>query len=742
MHLAPLIIDLATILAVAGIMSFIFNKIKQPVVLGYILAGVIVGPHTPPIMLIKDTPGVQTWAELGVVFLMFTLGLEFSFRKLLSVGVTAGIAAGFEVVFFLIVGYALGHAFGWSQMDSIFLGAMLSISSTTIIIKALDELNLKTHRFATLIFGILIVEDLMAIILLVALTAVATTSDFSIMTFLETGINLVLVVGGWFITGYFIVPRIMAYVGRKGNNEMLTLVATGMCLMLVVLATRLGYSSALGAFIMGSILAETAIIHRIEGLMSPIKDLFGAIFFVSIGLLIDPHVMFKYWDIILILSAVTIFGKIFSTSFGSLASGQSFKNSIQVGFGLAQIGEFSFIIASLGLTLKVTSEKLYPIAVGVSILTTFTTPYLIKYSNSAAEFLEKLLPPNMKRRMEQYATWAHRRSHKSKNSKDIQRLLLRWFANGIIVTLIFNLNTGLLVSMFKFDLDKLSPFYRNLSWIITLAVAAPFIWAMIFTSKKNYVRIRKDKNFYQASVILALPVFTCIWIGVLCVQYFPIKNVISIMGGILLVVYFFLYKQLESYYRWFEKSFLQNFDSKTKTKSSHQEILTSLAPWDSHLVNIEVHPNAELVNKSLIESAVRNRFGVNIVAIQRGQHTIVAPKPKEMILPKDTLVVLGTDVQLDALRPLLEVPVEVSNIYPSSANYRLKHINLKPGSSLVGLSIRESGIREKYHAMVVGIERDYSRIINPDTDLKLKSQDTLWVVGEQVMLEALINELT
>jgi monovalent cation:H+ antiporter-2, CPA2 family len=742
MHLAPLIIDLATILAVAAFMSFIFNKIKQPVVLGYILAGVIVGPHTPPITLITDTPGIQTWAELGVIFLMFTLGLEFSFRKLLSVGVTAGIAASFEVVFFLGVGYALGNAFGWSQMDSIFLGAMLSISSTTIIIKALDELKLKTHRFATLIFGILIVEDLMAIIMLVALTAVATTSNFSLVTFLETGLNLVLVVGGWFITGYFIVPKIMAYVGRKGNNEMLTLVSTGLCLLLVVLATRLGYSTALGAFIMGSILAETPIIHRIEGLMSPIKDLFGAIFFVSIGMLIDPRIMIEYWGIILILSAVTIGGKIFSTSMGSLAAGQSFKNSIQVGFGLAQIGEFSFIIASLGLTLKVTSEKLYPIGVGVSILTTFTTPYLIKYSHPVAEFLENLLPLGLKNNLERYATWAHRRNHKSKNSKDIQKLLLRWFANGIIVTLIFNLNTGLLASMFKINLDALNPFYRNLTWFVTLAVASPFIWAMVFTSKKNYLRIRKEKNLYQASVILALPVFTCIWIGLLCAQYFPIKYVISIMGVILLVVYFFLYKQLESYYRWFEKSFLKTFDPKAAAKSAHHEILTSLAPWDSHFVNIEVHPNAELVNKSLMESGVRNRFGINIVAIQRGQHTIVAPKPQEMILPKDTLVVLGTDVQLDALRPLLEIPIEVSAIYPSSANYRLKHISLKPGSSLVGLSIRESGIREKYHAMVIGIERDQSRIINPDTDLKLKALDTLWVVGEQVMLEGLISELT
>jgi CPA2 family monovalent cation:H+ antiporter-2 len=735
MHLAPLIVDLAMILAVAAIMSFVFQKIKQPVVLGYIVAGVIVGPHTPPIRLIKDIPGIQTWAELGIIFLMFTLGLEFSFRKLLSVGVTAVNAAVLEVLFFLIAGYAVGYFLGWSVMDSVFLGAMLSISSTTIIIKALDELKMKNHRFASLIFGILIVEDLIAILLLVALSAFAANADnFSVITLFETSIDLVLVVGGWFITGYFLVPRIMAYVGKKGNNEMLTVVSIALCLSLVVLATNFGYSSALGAFIMGSILAETEIIHRIEGLMEPMKDLFGAIFFVSIGMLIDPVIMWEYKGVIALLCFITIFGKIISTSTGSLISGQSYKNSMQVGLGLAQIGEFSFIIAGLGTSLKATSEKLYPIGVGVSLITTFTTPYLIKYSAPIAEKLESWLPTKAQVAFARYNNWSEHRRAAPKKDRDTFKLIFRWLANGIIVSLIFNINAKVLAPYFQFN-----DFAQNLSWVLTFVCASPFIWAMVFTSRKNYLRIRKERNLLKAILVLSFPVMTSIWIGILSSQYFPWEYVISIIGAILLLIYFFLYKRLELYYRWFEKSFLETFQEK---KEKPQQMLTNLAPWDSHLVHIDVHPNAVLVNKSLLASGLRTRFGINVVAIQRGVQTIVAPKPHEIILPRDVLVVLGTDEQLDQARPELEIPDEIASAYPTSANYRLKHIKLPAHSSMVGKSIRESGFREKYHAMVVGIERNHNRFINPDTDMRMEANDIIWIVGEFKMLEALIAELT
>lgn len=738
MHLPPLIIDLAMILAVAGIMSFIFQKIRQPVVLGYIIAGVIVGPYTPPAKLVIDIPSIQTLAELGVIFLMFTLGLEFSFRKLLSVGITAVLAAGFEVLFFLFVGFGLGQWLGWSSMDSIFLGAMLAISSTTIIIKALDELKLKNHRFASLIFGILIVEDLFAILLLVGLTTIATTQTFSVMALLSAGVNLGMVVGSWFITGYFIVPRIISYVGKNGSKEMLTLISIGLCLGLVVLAVHLGYSAALGAFIMGSILAETEIIHQIEELMAPLKDLFGAIFFVSIGMLIDPMIMWEYKETIMLLCFVTIFGKIFSTSLGALISGQSFKNSMQVGMGLAQIGEFSFIIAGLGVSLKATSNKLYPIAVAVSLVTTFTTPYLIKYSSFLAEKMEDMLPWKIRNNLNRYMVWSEYRKTGTGKNKDVILILSRWVANGIVVTVIFNLGLTMIDPLIHFESEQLNKWKAILTWFISLAIAAPFIWGMIFTSKKNYLRIRKEKNFFKAVIVLSFPVLTAVWIGFLSTKYFSLRYILPVTIILIIVVYLSLYRKLESYYKWFERTFLETFEVK-KSESSPQ-VLTNLAPWDSHLVNIEVHPNANLVNKTLMQAQLRNKYGINIVAIQRGMETIIAPKPQEVLLPRDTLIVLGTDDQLDQARPDLEIPMNIASKFPSSANYRLKHMKLTGKSPIVGLTIRQSGIREKFHAMVVGIEREHARIINPDTDFEMKINDTLWVVGENSMLEKLVDE--
>jgi CPA2 family monovalent cation:H+ antiporter-2 len=739
-HLPPLIIDLAVILGVAGIMTFIFQKIRQPVVLGYILAGVIVGPHTPPVQLIVDVPSIQTWAELGVIFLMFTLGLEFSFRKLMSVGLTAGLAAGLEVAFFLVAGYGAGRWFGWSSMDSLFLGAMLSISSTTIIIKALEELKLKSHRFSSLIFGILIVEDLFAILLLVGLTTIASTQSFSIVALFSAGLNLLLVIGSWFITGYFIVPRMMTYVGRTGNNEMVTLVSIGLCLALVVLASHFGYSPALGAFIMGSILAETKIIHRIEGLMAPLKDLFGAIFFVSIGMLIDPQIIWEYKETIALLCLLTIFGKIVSTSLGALISGQSFKNSLQVGFGLAQIGEFSFIIASLGMALDAISPRLYPIAVAVSIVTTFTTPYLIKYSGRMADRIEGMLPLEVKNSLNRYVIWCEHKKTGNSFNKELIVLFARWIANGIVVTLIFNLSLKFIGPTITQRLGLFSIWTKFITWSLAFIMSSPFIWGMVFTSRKNYIGIRKEMNISKIVVVLLLPILTSIWIGVLSTKYFSLRYIIPITGIFLVIIYFTMYKRLESYYRWFERTFLETFENPENSDSS-SENYAKLAPWDSHLISIVVHPNANMVNQSLMNSKLRSRYGINVVAIQRGMQSLIAPNPSEIIFPGDTLVVLGTDEQLDKVRPELEVPENIATMFDSNADYRLKHFKLSPSSEFVNHSIREAGVREKYHVMIVGVERDSSRIVNPHTDFKLLANDTLWVVGEAKMLEDLVASL-
>lgn len=721
MHLAPLIVDLAIILAVAGLMSFLFQKIRQPVVLGYILAGFIVGPYTPPFQLVTDIPSIQTLAELGVIFLMFTLGLEFSFRKLLSVGGVAFVTAGLEVIFFLIVGYWVGIAIGWSKIESIFLGAMLSISSTTIIIKALEELKLKTHRFASLIFAVLVVEDLFAILLLVGLTTIASTQTFSPIALGLTTVNLVLFTGTWFVIGHFLIPRLMSYIARKGSNEMLTLVSIGLCLSLVVVATHFGYSPALGAFIMGSILAETKVIHQIEVQMAPLKDLFGAIFFVSIGMLIDPKSFWEFKGIILILSLVTILGKVFITSIGPLLSGQSLKNSVQVGLGLAQIGEFSFIIAGLGIGLKAIGDHIYPIAVAVSLITTFTTPYLIKSSSKIAKKLDDSLPDLIKDNLLQYSIWLEHQRTDKKDLASIVKLFIRWIINAIIVIVIFN-------NCFKFLATKNYP--NEIILIFAFLISLPFIWGMLFFSKKMILEISKGKKIVNIAFLFVSPFLTSILLAIISSKYFSMIYILPAAFLFLTCVYYLMFKKLEEYSGWFNNQ----FKGAKNTKS-----LNKLGPWDKHLFNFEVHPNSTLVKKTLVEAKIRSLYGINIVAIKRGNLTISAPAGDESILPHDQLIVLGTDEQLEIFREKIEAAIDTTGSDITQEQFFIKFITLNQDSVLIKKSIEDLQLRELHKILIVGIERGSFKIMNPKKDFVFQPQDTVWLVGEKASLDSFIN---
>lgn len=728
MHLAPLIKDLAIILAVAGFMTFLFRKIRQPVVLGYILAGLIIGPYTPPFQMVTDMPSIQTWAELGVIFLMFTLGLEFSFRKLAQVGFSAFMAATAEVLFFLFTGYGIGIWIGWTPMESIYLGAMLSVSSTTIIIKALDELNLKNHKFAHLIFGILIVEDLLAILMLVGLTTISKEASLSFTTLSFSALKLIFVVGSWFIIGYFAVPKMMKQAGKVSNPEMITIISLGLCLLLVVFASYFEYSTALGAFIMGSILAETSLLHQIEERLAPIRDLFGAIFFVSIGMLIDPKILMDNAGLILILSAVTIVGKIISTGSGSLASGQSVKTSLQVGMGLAQIGEFSFIIASLGLALKAVGPQVYPIAVAVSLVTTFTTPYLIKYSLPFSAKVESWLPQRFTVLLHRYDLWIEHIKTQMLKREYLGKIIFRWVINGMMVTLIFLVSrhfAGLL----------LEGTYRLPVFLFAMAASLPFIWAMLFGHRKfipaHHNDVRKNWSF------MISPLLTLAWIMALCALFFPLRFVLPISAISISLLIGLSYRKLESSYHWFENSFLSSFVSDEKKK---EDWFNHLAPWNVHLVNLKVHPNSLHVQKKLHEANLRSRIGINVVAITRGVKRIVSPGPNQIILPSDELVVLGTDEQVDQLKKELEYNDTASSEHTGQGQYQLRLVNLDDVPQLAGITIRQSGIRESYHALIVGIERDGKRIINPDTDSQLLMGDKLWLVGDKNDIDSFLQK--
>ncbi|MBL0884646.1 MAG: cation:proton antiporter, partial [Chitinophagaceae bacterium] len=403
-HLPVLIKDLALILGAAGIITIFFKKLKQPVVLGYIIAGLLVGPNFKLFPTIGDVEGIKIWAEIGVVFLLFALGLEFSFKKLVKVGGSAAITGITELSFMMILGYSMGQVLGWSTVDSMFLGGIIAISSTTIIFRAFDELGLKTKQFSSLVIGVLIIEDLVAILLMVLLSTVAVSQQFEgTQMFLSIG-KLLFFLCIWFVMGIFLLPTFFKKVSRFLNSETLLVLSLALCLGMVVLADQVGFSAALGAFIMGSILAETTQAHKIEQLITSVKNLFGAIFFVSVGMMINLQILVDYAVPVLILTLSVIMGKTIFVASGALLSGRPLKQAVQAGTSMSQIGEFSFIIATLGVSLNVTSSYLYPIAVGVSVITTFTTPYMIKLAEPLYQFLLKVLPDKWITGLEKYSS--------------------------------------------------------------------------------------------------------------------------------------------------------------------------------------------------------------------------------------------------------------------------------------------------------------------------------------------------
>ncbi|MDF9754328.1 CPA2 family monovalent cation:H+ antiporter-2 [Pseudomonas sp. TE6288] len=440
MHAISFIQDLAVIMLVAGVVTILFHRFKQPVVLGYIVAGFIIGPHTPPFGLIHDEDTIKTLAELGVIFLMFCLGLEFSLRKLFKVGATAFIAAFLEIVLMIWIGFEIGRWFGWNTMDSLFLGAILAISSTTIIVKALNDLKMKNERFAQLIFGVLIVEDILGIGIIALLSGIAVSGTVSSGEVFSTVGKLSLFMIVALVIGILLVPRLLAYVAKFESNEMLLITVLGLCFGFCLLVVKLEYSMVLGAFLIGAIMAESRELLKIERLIEPVRDLFSAIFFVAIGLMIDPSILLEYaWPIVVITLAVVL-GKMLSCGMGAFIAGNDGRTSLRVGMGLSQIGEFSFIIAALGMTLQVTSDFLYPVAVAVSAITTLLTPYLIRAADPLSIKLGKVVPSRLARVLSLYGEWLRSIQPQGEGAMlaaMIRRILLQVGVNLALVIAIF-----------------------------------------------------------------------------------------------------------------------------------------------------------------------------------------------------------------------------------------------------------------------------------------------------------------
>lgn len=739
-HLPVLITDLGLILAAAGVTTLLFKRIKQPLVLGYILAGLLVGPHIKFIPTVTDKESINIWAEIGVIFLLFSLGLEFSFKKLVKVGGSASITAIVEVVFMLLIGFAAGQLMSWSVMDSIFLGGILSVSSTTIIIRAFEELGVKHKKFAGLVFGVLIVEDLVAILLLVLLSTLAVSQQFAGTEMLISILKLCFFLVLWFIGGIFLIPTFLKATKKLMNDETMLIVSIALCLIMVLLAVKVGFSPALGAFIMGSILAETTQAERIEHLTKSVKDLFAAIFFVSVGMLIDPKILIDYAGPILVITIATILGKFLSSGLGALISGQPLKTSVQTGMSLAQIGEFSFIIATLGLSLKVTSEFLYPIAVAVSAITTFTTPYLIKASEPFYKFIERSLPKKWIEGLNRYSS-----STAGITTLSDWKVFLKAYTFNTII------HSVILISIVVLGSKYVQPFIAEhlinghngtvISLLLTLMIMTPFLWALALRKmeRKAYSNLWLNKKYTRGPLValeilrIALAIF---FVGFLIFQFYNTLISIAIALALILAVMFIFSRKLQAFYNRLENRFLYNLNAR-EAQNAQPEIL----PWDTHLAELTIAPESKLVGSTLMELSIREKYGVNIALIERGKIMIPTPGRDERLYPHDKILVIGTDDQLAVVKELFEGAVdETSHADFPKNDMTLQKIVVNSSSPIYGHSIRNSGIRDITQGLVVGIERKGERILNPDSNIIFENDDIVWIVGNHKKVPDLLKK--
>lgn len=726
-HLPHLITDLALILGAAAVITLLFKWLKQPLVLGYIIAGFMVGPHFNLTPTVIDKESIETLAEIGVIFLLFSLGLEFSFKKLVRVGGSASITALFEIVFITVGGYFLGKAMGWNTMDSLFLGGMLASSSTTIILRAFDELGLKTKRFAGIVFGVLIVEDIVVILLMVLLSTMAVSRMFEGTEMLLTVFKLSFFLILWFVAGIFLLPTLLKKVKKFLNDETLLILSLGLCLGMVVLATQVGFSAELGAFVMGSIIAETTSAEKVEHLLKPVKDLFGAIFFTSVGMMIDPAAMVQYAQPIIWVTLLTLFGKLFSTTVGALISGQPLKQSVQVGASMAQIGEFAFIVAALGLSLGVTSAFLFPVAVGASAITTFTTPYLIKSSGWMYDRLVKLLPESVSERLNRYSAETNKVARRSEWRTMVRSTIVNAVLLSIIIVAVIVYSSVYIEPWITKNGDSLA--VRIGASLLTLTILSPFLWALaIRTPSDVYQKMVVDSQFkgtfYTVRLIkLALVAF---FIGFLLHRFFNIYVGIGFTAIVISLLVIFSEK-IQNLYGKLEQRFFANLNDREIETSRVNR--TELAPWDAHIVPVIIPHNADCIGKSLLELRWRETIGINVVMIKRADHHIAVPDKNQMIFPNDELLVLGTDHQIQKLRVLVRAKEDA--VEPFSEEVELYSYVIRKGSQLIGTNIRESGLRETAHALVVGIERNNERILNPDSGEELQLNDNLFMVANK-----------
>jgi len=738
-HLPTLIEDLALILCAAAVTTLLFKKLKQPVVLGYILTGLLVGPNFSLFPTVSHINDIKIWAEIGVIFLLFSLGLEFSFKKLAEVGGTSAVSGIFEIGAMMGLGFFTGQYLGWSLMDSIFLAGIIAISSTTIIIRAFGELRVKNQKFVGSVLGILIIEDIVAVLLLVFLSTISLKQQFEGFAFFLSIIKLLFFLCLWFLTGIYSLPTVLRAGKRFMNDETLLVVSLGLCFLMVVLAAKAGFSAALGAFIMGSILGETVLAERIEHLVKSLKDLFGAVFFVSVGMLMDPAILVQYAWPVLLITLVVIVGKTVNVTIGSLLSGQPLKQSLQTGFSMAQIGEFSFIIASLGVSLQVTGNYLYPIAVGVSVITTFTTPYMIRLAEPLYQFIERVLPKKWITNINRYSAGAQ-----TIQAESDWKIVLRSYLYLIIT------NSVIIVALIFLSSIYLSPFIirqtgnpllgQILSVTIILIIMSPFIWALTVKKMSGhaYTNLWLDNKYNRgplAMLEVLRNVLSVVFLYVLLSRFFNQAISFFVALIVMVVVLVIFKKRMQHFYNRIERRFLTNLNDKQKIEGV--DVKNNISPWDAHLAYFSISPNAVYIGKKLRELAWREQFGINIARIERGKTVIDVPSPDAMLFPYDKIAVIATDDQLEQFRKVVEPVLDNLEFTGEKKEVSLNKIIIDNHNHLRGKTIRNSRIREMTSGLVVGIERGNNRILNPDSTTEFEWEDVVWIVGDRKKIQKL-----
>ena len=739
-QLTPLISDLALILICAGIMTLIFKKLKQPLVLGYIVAGFICTPHFKFTPSVVDSASIHIWSEIGVIFLLFALGREFSFKKLMKVGGSAVISACTIIFCMILVGVFVGWTFGWNRMDCIYLGGMLAMSSTTIIYKAFDDMGLRQQRFAGLVLSILILEDILAIVLMVMLSTMAVSQNFEGGEMVYSILKLLFFLILWFVVGIYGIPLFLKRVRKLMSDETLLIVSLALCFGMVYLAALVGFSPAFGAFIMGSILSETIESEHIGKLVSPVKDLFGAIFFVSVGMMVDPAMIVEYkYQILVIVLAVLLGQTIFGTT-GVLLSGQPLKTAMQCGFSLTQIGEFAFIIASLGVSLKVTSHFLYPIVVAVSVITTFLTPYMIRLAVPAYNVIDKYMPSRWRRLLDRYSSGASVANHSNNWKKlviAIIRIVLIYAVLSIAVTALF------LHFIVPLATDMLGDLWgRILGAVLTITAIAPFLRAMIMKKNRSeeFKSLWSDSRFNHAPLISIILLRIVIAIGFIV---FIIENLFrasaALMVGIAIIVVcaMILSRFLKKQSIVLERTFVRNLHYKEIQQEylgeKQPEYAGRLLDRDLHLSDFLIPAESAWAGKTLRELDLGKKYDVHVASIIRGKHRLNIPDGNTCIFPNDLIQVIGTDEQLSLFASVAEKAIHTYDDEDFGKHeMKLKQFVVAKDSPFVGHSIIECGIRNKYHCLVVGIESAGEDVLRtPQVHMPLKEDDVVWVVGEE-----------